>query len=79
MDFFMGIIIPLPYFSPVGTLPCDGRELSVQSYQALFSLLGFRYGGNGTTTFCLPNLRGCEPHPGIQYVIVTDGIYPPRD
>ncbi len=39
-------------------LPCDGRELPIASNNTLFSLLNTRYGGNGTTTFALPDLRG---------------------
>ncbi|SDG64050.1 Microcystin-dependent protein [Dyadobacter soli] len=39
-------------------LPCDGRELPIASNTALYSLLGTKYGGNGTTTFALPDLRG---------------------
>lgn len=37
---------------------CDGRELQIQAYQVLFSLIGVTYGGNGYTTFKLPDLRG---------------------
>lgn len=46
---------------PAGWLPCDGRTLPVQSNTALASLLGFRFGGNGTDTFALPDLRGRVP------------------
>lgn len=41
-----------------GWLPCDGRTMLIAENQALFSLLGAVYGGDGTTTFCLPDLRG---------------------
>lgn len=41
--------------------PCDGRLLPISSYTALFSLLGTTYGGNGMTTFGLPNLNGRVP------------------
>lgn len=37
---------------------CNGQQLSVQQNQALFSLIGVTYGGNGSTTFNLPNLQG---------------------
>jgi microcystin-dependent protein len=40
---------------------CDGAVLNINSNQALFSLLGTIYGGNGTTTFALPNLQGRTP------------------
>ena len=48
-------------FTPRGWLPCDGRLLPITQYQALFSLLGTMYGGNGQTTFALPNLNGRVP------------------
>jgi microcystin-dependent protein len=46
-------------YAPDGQwLPCDGQTLSIQLYTALFSLLGVRYGGDGRSTFNLPNLNG---------------------
>ena len=45
-------------FVPAGWLICDGRVLSVQQYTSLFSLIGNYYGGDGRTTFALPNLVG---------------------
>jgi microcystin-dependent protein len=52
-------------FAPVGWALCDGSLLSINQNTALFSLLGTTYGGNGTTTFALPDLRGRFPmHPG---------------
>jgi microcystin-dependent protein len=41
-----------------GWAPCDGRLLLISQNQALFAVLGTTYGGNGTTTFALPNLQG---------------------
>jgi microcystin-dependent protein len=41
--------------------PCNGQLLSVQANQALYSILGIAFGGNGTTTFGLPNLQGSVP------------------
>ncbi|MFS0724276.1 phage tail protein [Paenibacillus sp. 1P07SE] len=46
---------------PSGWAPCNGQILQVNQNQALFSLLGNRYGGNGQTTFALPNLNGRAP------------------
>ena len=48
-------------FVPAGFLACNGQLLSINNYQTLFSLLGTQYGGNGTTTFALPDLRGAVP------------------
>jgi microcystin-dependent protein len=46
---------------PQGWLPCNGQLLPINQNQALFSLLGTVYGGNGSTTFGLPNLQGKAP------------------
>ncbi len=45
-------------FAPSGWALCNGQVLLITQYTALFSLLGTQYGGNGTTTFALPDLRG---------------------
>src|ERR1700756_3359819 len=59
MDEYMGIIKAFAgNFAPAGWLLCQGQTLNIAQYQALFSLLGTTYGGNGTTTFMLPNLCG---------------------
>jgi microcystin-dependent protein len=46
------------YFAPVGWAMCNGQLLSISQNMALFSLLGTTYGGDGQTTFALPNLQG---------------------
>jgi len=48
-------------FEPSDWAFCDGRLLQINQYQALFSLLGTQYGGDGTTTFGIPDLRGRLP------------------
>jgi microcystin-dependent protein len=59
MDFYLGDIrIVSINFAPKGWALCNGQILPIQTNQALFSLLGTMYGGNGTTTFGLPNLQG---------------------
>ena len=51
-------------FAPRGWAFCDGQILPINQNQALFSLLGTTYGGDGRTTFALPDLRGRVPaHP----------------
>ena len=63
---------------------CEGQTLQTQQYQALFAVIGYTYGGNGTASFNLPDLRpnppsvlnngwGNEP----KYIICVNGIYPP--
>ncbi len=44
-------------FAPTGWALCNGQLLSISAYEALFELIGTTYGGNGTTTFGLPDLR----------------------
>ena len=54
-------------FAPKGWAACNGQLLPINQNQALFALLGTTYGGNGQTTFALPNLRGAVPvHRGSQ-------------
>jgi len=56
---FLGMIIIVPYnFAPRGWAFCSGQILPIAQNTALFSLLGTTYGGNGQTTFALPDLRG---------------------
>lgn len=56
---FVGEIKLVPYnFAPVGWALCNGQLLAIAQNTALFSLLGTMYGGNGQTTFALPDLRG---------------------
>jgi microcystin-dependent protein len=62
-------------FAPAGWMFCSGQILAISEYSTLFNLIGTTYGGNGTSTFGLPNLQGRIPvHQGtspvgISYVI----------
>jgi microcystin-dependent protein len=59
MDNYLGEIRLFAYGrAPRGWALCSGQQMAISQNQALFSLLGTFYGGNGTTTFCLPNLNG---------------------
>jgi len=56
---YLGQISPFSFnYAPKGWAMCNGQLLPINQNQALFSLLGTYYGGNGTTTFALPNLQG---------------------
>lgn len=56
---YLGQIQPFPFnFAPKGWALCNGQLLSLAQNQALFSLLGTFYGGDGITTFALPNIQG---------------------
>ena len=59
---FLGEIRLMSFiFPPKGWALCNGQQLPINSNQALFSLLGTSFGGNGTTTFALPNYQGRVP------------------
>ena len=59
---FLGEILLIPFTQvPIGWAACDGQFLPINQNQALFALLGTMYGGNGQTTFALPDLRGRVP------------------
>lgn len=61
-DSYIGTICTVAStYCPRGTLEADGRVLSTTQNQALFSLLGFNYGGDGRTNFALPDMRGRSP------------------
>jgi microcystin-dependent protein len=65
-DPFVAEIRIFPFnFAPKGWAFCDGQILPISQNTALFSLLGTVYGGNGQSTFALPNMQGNAPmHPG---------------
>jgi microcystin-dependent protein len=61
-DQFLGEIRPLCFnFPPFGWALCNGQILSISQNSALFALLGTQYGGNGTSTFALPDLQSRVP------------------
>jgi microcystin-dependent protein len=61
-------------FAIKGWAFCNGQQLPINQYSALFSILGTTYGGNGTTTFALPNLQGSFPmHFGGNVVLGQKG------
>jgi len=61
-------------FAPVGWMFCEGQTLPIAEYDTLFTLLGVTYGGDGTTTFNLPDLRGRLPtHQGNGMVLAQNG------
>jgi len=74
-------------FAPQGLAICDGRIINISQNQTLFSLLGTYYGGDGTSTFGLPDLQGRVPRHkstadnysqkfGTETVVVTENCMP---
>ncbi len=95
MDPFIGQIQAFGFnFAPRGWAKCEGQLLQISSNTALFSLLGTTYGGDGRTTFALPDLRGRVPispgqgpglsnyklgaKGGVEEVVLTEGQLPPH-
>jgi microcystin-dependent protein len=75
-------------FAPRGWMFCEGQELPINRYQALFSLIGTTYGGNGTVTFKLPDMRPVDKDGKKQRwwelgqpskCICVEGLFPMRD
>ena len=59
---FVGQIIPFGgYWTISGWAQCDGQSLQINQNSALYTIIGIAYGGNGTTNFSLPDLRGRVP------------------
>lgn len=79
MEPLLGQVQLLPYnFAPKDWAFCEGQLMPIMENQALFALLGTFYGGDGRSTFALPNLKGKEPHPNMHYCIALRGFFPPR-
>lgn len=62
MQPFVGQVIAVGFnFAPVGWVLCNGQLLPIAEYEVLYTLIGTTYGGNGQTTFAVPDLRGRSP------------------
>ncbi len=84
MDTFIGSLLLVPFnFVPLGWAPCNGQLLPINQNQALFSLIGTTFGGNGTVNFALPNLTGANgitdaSGSPLTWIIALQGIFPSR-
>jgi microcystin-dependent protein len=80
MDYYLGQIWKFGFFfAPYNWLECAGQTLQINQYQSLFTLLGNKYGGDGITTFNLPDMRDASLFAcGMKYYISTDGVWPSR-
>ena len=81
---FMGSLLLVPYnFAPAECLACEGQILNIGDYQPLFTLFGNAYGGDGVTTFALPNLTGDKAITDasgtkLHWIMAVNGIWPPQ-
>jgi microcystin-dependent protein len=81
MESFIGTVIKFAgNFAPEGWLLCNGQTLEINNYQALYSIIGNRYGGDGAHDFNIPNLNDptLRLNVGPVWIICVDGIYPSR-
>jgi len=64
--------------APRGWSFCDGQTLNIAENQALYSLIGTAYGGDGRTTFNLPKMAPVDlgNAASVKYIICTTGLYP---
>jgi len=62
-------------FAPREWAFCQGQLMPIVQYQALFSILGTQYGGDGRTTFALPKIEDLN---GCKAIIALEGVYPSR-
>src|ERR1700675_1584026 len=61
-------------FAPAGWMFCEGQLLPISEYDTLFTLIGTTYGGDGQSTFALPDLRGRIPiHVGPGFAVAQNG------
>lgn len=75
-DFYIGQIIQFSgNYEFEGRLFCDGRTLDIASYTPLYSIIGTKFGGDGTRTFKIPKMESVN---GFHYLIVTEGVFPER-
>jgi microcystin-dependent protein len=61
-------------FAPAGWMFCEGQLLPISEFETLFNLIGTTYGGDGQSTFALPDLRGRLPiHQGNGFILAETG------
>lgn len=81
MDPFIGEIRLVGFnFAPTGWALCNGQQMQIAENDALFSLLGVTYGGDGNQTFQLPKMPATPATtPSGTYIIALQGVFPPQD
>lgn len=63
--------------TPRGWLPADGRLISIMENNALFAIIGARFGGDGRSNFALPDMRKESPGiEGLVWCIAVEGVFP---
>jgi microcystin-dependent protein len=79
METLVGTIALFPFpYTPVGWVECNGQMLSIHRNSVLYSTIGNIYGGDGNSTFAVPDLREKVPGKDLRYCIAVQGAYPDR-
>jgi microcystin-dependent protein len=87
MEAFYASILWVAFsYAPIGTVEANGQCMSINSNQALYALIGTKYGGDNKTNFCVPDLRPLDKNGqrdpnwnnGPRAVIFTQGLWPSR-
>jgi microcystin-dependent protein len=77
MDPYLGEILLVAFgYAPKDWYKCEGQIMAISENDALFTLLGTAYGGDGVSTFRLPTMTAPT---GMNYIICAVGIFPSRD
>ena len=77
MEPFLGQIQLIAFnFLPQGWAFAEGQVLGIRDNQSLYVILRTQFGGDGRTTFGLPDLKGKEPLPNTRYCIALEGTFP---
>ena len=79
MEEYIGVIkLFAGSFAPKRFMECNGQLLQIRNNTALFSVIGDTYGGDGKTTFALPDLTKQALVKGSRYIMCIEGIYPAK-
>lgn len=78
MEPYIGQILQFAFnYAPQGWMVCAGQTLNIAQNQALYALIGTKFGGDGATTFCLPDMQKASLFSGgMKYYIAIWGIFP---
>ena len=77
-DYIGSVSLTGATFCPANTMEAKGQLLPINGNEALFSLFGTQYGGDGRTNFALPDLSAKVPLKDMRYCITIRGLYPSR-
>ena len=75
-DFTASLKLVAFNYDPINYMACDGRQLPIMQYQALYALFGCTFGGDGHSTFNLPKYD--PPAKGLHWIICVNGLWPSR-